>query len=263
MFEQFDDHEPAQLRPRVDDIMREAKRRTFRRIGATSTCLVLLFGAAITANRYFRSEQTVRIQDVASGHKSGSKNAPGNHGTQTPVNPGGTQPTTGGKGTGQPGGGNGTTPGTAPASGSPDPSGNQLNHPNPGGGETGGTVPSGGGSNPTPAGLVWSATANTTSSPSATNAFITVTVTVTNNSTAMQEIDFKECAPTCKRVKVTGDNEITPDWDASEGAVVSSIAPGDTVTYQEVIRMRTGAGFLDPGAYTLVIYGTSVPITIV
>ncbi len=157
------------------------------------------------------------------------------------------------------------TPGTTPASNGGDPSGNPLANPDPVGGTTNGTVPNSGGDGGTtqaPTGVIWNATANPTSSASATNAFITVTVTVMNNTTTTQTIDFKECAQACRRVKVVGAGEIAPDWDASEGQVVSTIAPGATITYNEVIRMRTGAGFLDPGLYTLDIYGTSVQITI-
>jgi cytoskeletal protein RodZ len=272
MFENLDDPEPVELRPRVEDLMREAKRRTVRRIGATSTCLVLLFGAAVTANRYFRTEQTVRIQNAAASHAGGSGNAPGNGGSSTSTHPGSTQPKTNGKSASSTSddGNNATspTPATSPSNNSNgDPAGSPLVNPTPVGGTSGGTfgstVPSGSsGNTPPPSGVVWTARADRTSSPSATNAFVTVTVTVTNNTTSPQTIDFKECDPACKRVKSVGTDEIAPDWDASEGPVVASIAPGATIHYDEVIRMRTGAGFLAAGQYTLVIYGTSVPITI-
>jgi hypothetical protein len=286
MFERFDDPEPVCTRPVVEDLMHEAKRRTVRRVGAASTCLVLMFGTAFAANRYFRTEQTVRIQEAAARGSNAQHSSGGDHSNPKPRVPGAPNHS-------KPGRGNagGTNPGSpsAPAGGSPTNQGNggdstgntfttaATNGNTPpvtttggsGGGTSGGSGGGNGGGgneNPPPVtGLQWSAHADKTQTVSAENAFVDVTLTVTNAGPGASSFSIKECDPSCKRVLDVGNGQITPDFKASEGGppVTVTLQAGETFSYTEHVRMYTGASFLSPGHYELVMYGTSVPIEII
>ncbi len=90
-----------------------------------------------------------------------------------------------------------------------------------------------------------------------------VTLRVQNPAAVAQEYTLVVCTPRVKRVRIEG-NVLISDVDASECVTtVQAIGPGEIISSVQLVRMRAGNGKIDPGDYTLSLFGLTVPVHII